>query len=103
MSIFRRASPVDPTKSAICGCGHHLALHDLQNRSCGHIEVVYNTCDEVVRDSGDDPVLDCHGFVQTIRSRVFASTVPCGCRHYIGPEPLSSVVATPLFIPPAER
>ncbi|WP_069164554.1 hypothetical protein [Nocardia altamirensis] len=97
MNIFRRTP--DPTKRAICGCGHHLALHDHHNGTCGHTKVIYNETDAVVRNSDGNPVLDRNGYVQTVENREYATTVACGCRHYIGPEPVTSIFPTPTYLP----
>ncbi|MGW4240970.1 hypothetical protein [Nocardia sp. NPDC004722] len=99
MSLFRQPQPADPTRTAVCGCGHHLALHDRDERMCGYLKVIYNDVEEVVRDTEGNPVLDRHGDIQTIRNHMYAHTTGCGCRQYVGPEVINPLTSNSLVIP----
>jgi len=57
----RRPNP----KKAICGCTHHLALHDPETRECSSTVPV--------------PIYDSTGEVRGYERK------PCACRQYIGP------------------
>ncbi|WP_216898880.1 hypothetical protein [Nocardia alni] len=63
-------------ESALCGCGHDLALHDRENGRC-HAEIF--------RKTG-------HGL------REWAG---CNCRRYTGPTPLEELF-TPTPLPPVQ-
>ncbi|MFB7722789.1 MULTISPECIES: hypothetical protein [unclassified Nocardia] len=60
--------------TALCGCGHDLAVHD--------------------RESGQ-----CHG--ETFRNTGVGikAWVPCNCRRYTGPTPLEEFFAPPVLPP----
>ncbi|MFC9995690.1 hypothetical protein [Nocardia sp. NPDC127526] len=98
MGLFRHRA-TDPTQAAICGCGHHLALHDRVEHSCAHLEVIYNDTEDVVRNRHGHPVLDDYGDIQITRNRLYASTVACGCRQYVGPEVVNLLSPSPVLIP----
>jgi hypothetical protein len=71
----RKARPAEP--KPVCGCTHHRALHDV-----------------------DDGI--CHGTVarQLWNDRNLLAGmehVPCPCRRYVGPEPISSLWTPPLL------
>ncbi len=94
--IFRRK----PKRSQpICGCGHHLALHDRRNGRCHHSAALYNERYEVVRDGDEKPVLDAFEDVQTVIRRELAGTSICGCQQYIGPEPLNLFQPQVIIVP----
>lgn len=64
----------------VCGCGHHLAYHDLHDGRCYA---------EVKREAnggggdGEEPAAE-------------VSWHQCACRRYAGPEPLATLYAPPL-------
>jgi len=60
----------------LCGCGHHLAYHDLHDGRC-YAEVKRKG------GSGEGKPKD-------------ASPAQCTCRRYAGPEPLATLYAPPL-------
>ncbi|WP_370095923.1 hypothetical protein [Streptacidiphilus sp. MAP12-20] len=62
----------------ICGCGHHLAYHDLHDGRC-YAEVKRNKSDGDPEDRPKD----------TPREQ-------CRCRRYAGPEPLATLYAPQL-------
>ncbi len=80
----RGPKPVKPVQP-ICGCGHHLSLHDPETKACHGSARGTETA---VRDKAGDPVLDSWGYVQTTYEKG-----PCACRHYTGPEPLPDYYA----------
>ncbi len=72
---LQRRKKEPPGQEPVCGCKHHLSLHDPATGQC-------------------------HGQVETrIRPPAGASHYtewrPCGCRRYVGPEPLTDVRAAP--------
>lgn len=58
----------------VCGCGHHLAYHDLHDGRC--------YAERNRKDSGD--------------GKDATAPVQCTCRRYAGPEPLATLYAPPL-------
>lgn len=65
---------------AICGCEHHFAMHDLRTGECFAL------------------VKKADGWT-TGGSANHWTHVPCTCRHYTGPEPLSSIFQPPPPLP----
>jgi hypothetical protein len=100
MSIFRR-KPQKPPKppEPICGCGHHAAYHDRETRRCGHTTARYSEIEEAIRTEKGNPVRDRYDDVQTVHKSVYEGSDPCGCHGYIGPEPISTYTAMPLYLP----
>lgn len=78
----RRRRPNDAPVGAapVCGCRHHLSMHDPQTGLC-------------------------HGVAWRLhtppKGQTFDLKDECPCRHYVGPEPLSLVAAQPLAVDPA--
>jgi hypothetical protein len=74
--------PMPPKQpKPICGCGHHLAMHDPQTGAC---QVAVKTATQWSRKgtyAGDDP-LPTH-----------FEYYPCSCRQYIGPKPADVFLA----------
>lgn len=95
MRFSRRTKQPKP----ICGCDHHLAMHDRQTGRCHHTEAVYNDVTEAVHDKDGNPVKDRDGYVEKVHSKVLADTVQCGCRQYIGPEPIQLYSAPQIYLP----
>lgn len=62
-------------KKAICGCTHHLAMHDRETTACSATVSV-----PVYSGSSNN----------TIQSYKQA---PCACQHYVGPKPTGSVIS----------
>lgn len=73
----RRARRPAPEPKPVCGCEHHMALHDRETGVCnGAITVeLWNRHNERAGRRQD----------------------PCPCRQYVGPEPITSVWAPPLL------
>jgi hypothetical protein len=65
----RRARP-DLEPQAVCGCGHHYALHDAQ--------AVCHGTNRIKNAAGHEGVT--------------WSSEACGCRRYTGPEPLPTYI-----------
>ncbi|WP_306663113.1 hypothetical protein, partial [Streptomyces alkaliphilus] len=73
---LRRAEERERPPEPVCGCGHHLAMHDRD----GH-------CHEVVRrPTGWDADREPLGY----------EPADCLCRQYVGPQPLSRIFAEDL-------
>ncbi|WP_461110919.1 hypothetical protein [Streptomyces calidiresistens] len=73
---LRRAEERQRPPEPVCGCGHHLAMHDGR----GH-------CHEVVqRPTGWD----------ADRRPLGYEPADCACRQYVGPQPLSRIFAEDL-------
>jgi hypothetical protein len=71
----RRALRQPKVPEAICGCEHHLSMHDPKTGAC-HAQV--ETDEEIF----------------THDNRFLAYKVAqCPCRHYVGPQPLAMVYA----------
>lgn len=71
----RRAPRQPQVPEAICGCGHHLSMHDLKTGACH---------EQVGTDEG----------IFSPDNRFLAYKVAqCLCRHYVGPQPLAMVYA----------
>src|SRR5690348_9125161 len=77
----RRRGPKTPKPSLpICGCDHHLSMHDPKTGECN--EKVPGTR-VPVRDEKGKPVKDNWGEV------IFTTEgVSCPCKQYTGPQPL---------------
>ncbi len=74
---FRRGQ--SPTgNQPICGCVHHLSMHDPETGHC------HGQCEVTIKPP--------KGAYEYTEWR------PCTCRRYIGPEPLADVWAAPLAI-----
>ncbi|MCO1574616.1 hypothetical protein M8C13_02440 [Crossiella sp. SN42] len=78
--LTRRKRPPEPV-TAVCGCGHSLALHDVADGAC-HGE---NARPKSYNKKGD--------YVGTVYTR-------CPCRRYVGPQPLEDIITT-RYLPPA--
>lgn len=70
--MFRRKSK-DP--EPICGCDHHLAMHDPKTHGCH---------DVIVRREMHNP----NG------KYIGKQLTPCTCRQYVGPQPVDSFFVT---------
>lgn len=92
----KRKEPEPP--QPVCGCGHHLSFHDPVTSHCGHVESVVVDIVEVVRTKAGNPVLDTWGYVQKARTQDYRGEHTCGCKRYIGPEPLTAYYA-PEIVP----
>lgn len=53
------------TKKLVCGCTHHLAMHDPETKECS-VDVWISRYDSTGNDAGYEQA-------------------PCACRQYIGP------------------
>lgn len=72
----RAPKPPKPPK-AVCGCGHHFALHDPTSNEC------YGE-DEYELSSGE-PILDPHGMYVVAHAGAKSEVRRCTCRRYVGP------------------
>lgn len=88
----RRKTPPKPPQP-ICGCKHHLSFHDPETGRCSFTKSIFTVRDEAVRDADGRPVLDSFRDVQTVRQTTYRGEHQCGCRRYIGPEPLTTYYA----------
>jgi hypothetical protein len=75
----RRAAAAPPPVTPLCGCGHVLSQHDIDNRTC-YAELRRDTFDRRGRFAGH-------------------TWVPCTCRQYVGPRPIDEVFL-PRVLPP---
>lgn len=78
---FRRRAPDPVGAQPVCGCTHHLSMHDPETGHCHDIRV----------QRSFQPKGDGHSYDKED---------PCPCRRYVGPEPLRLVWAEPLAIDP---
>ncbi|GAA1931196.1 hypothetical protein GCM10009716_43050 [Streptomyces sodiiphilus] len=73
----RRLEEARRPPEPVCGCGHHLALHDRKSGRCHATVRVPTGWDADRRPTGYSPGA-------------------CGCRQYVGPQPLSQIYAEEL-------
>lgn len=87
-----RRGPRPPKQpKAICGCDHHLSMHDPKTLECKEIEE---------QDDGD-PILSPGGtYIVGYKN---SSRRPCNCRQYAGPKPAEMYFSTPLILPQGDE
>lgn len=83
-------TPREPIQAPVCGCGHNFSFHDPQTGKC-HATARQATKWE--RDEGYDPGYD---EPEDEMVAVEWETVPCPCRRYVGPEPLTTLYSPDL-------
>lgn len=89
-----QAAPEPKAVEAICGCKHHFALHD--ENGCHATDVR-----QVLIESGQ-PVTMQTGYqggtwrTEHTGAKYQAVTTACGCKRYVGPEPLPTFYAPEL-------
>jgi hypothetical protein len=66
-------TPIEPSPEPICGCEHHLSLHDPTNGGC----------------SGKAR----EGLKYTNGRMTNWNWIPCPCKQYVGPQPLTTIYA----------
>ena len=75
----------------ICGCGHHLAYHDLHDGRC-YAEVKREKADAAEAGSGGAES-DSESATATAKPAPENLWHRCACRRYAGPEPIATVYA----------
>lgn len=96
MRLLRRR-PEQP----VCGCGHHLAMHDLRASSCHHTTALYNETRETILNPASGTLVrnTWRRTILMVPRRTLVKTVQCGCLQYIGPDHLA-LYTSPLVLPP---
>ena len=80
---------------AVCGCGHHFSFHTARE-GCHHTEPIIITNHEPIRDAENNPVPNEFGSVQVASKETVAGERTCGCKRYVGPEPITTLFSPDL-------
>lgn len=85
-----------PPPEALCGCGDHFALHDRETGECLAVHT------ERFKIEDGKPHVMQTGYdgrehkVHYSSAKYQVITTKCGCKHYVGPEPMPTYYAPEL-------
>lgn len=94
--LIKRPPKPKPDPQPICLCGHAISFHEDKIGRCTNIDHKKLTSSVAALDSNGKAIHeeDEDGFkVAVMNTSESLFPKPCGCLHYIGPEPIPNVIA----------